>query len=149
MECSTNKAYCNESICEVKLIARDFRSFKRSFSAGCNLIRPVHNVTIHITLNYRYKVYQKFLIDLRENFCDFQNGIGTFHLLNMFMPQIYKYGPSFKQKCPLNGNMSFIGMPYNKSLFPHILPSGQYRFDIDVLTGDISVWFIQVFFIVP
>lgn len=142
IECSNNKRFCNESICDVKFVSRD----TSLINVGCNLVKSVKKVNVRMTLHYRNLVYQKFLIDVTEDYCGFQNGIDTQKMLHVFMPHVYPYAPSLKGKCPFIGNMTVIGLPYGKYLFPHFLPAGQYRLDIDITTRNITIWFLQVFF---
>lgn len=109
-------------------------------------MKAIDAVNIHTILYYRNLVYKKFLIDVTENYCDFRNGIDSHKMLHMFMPHVYPYAPNLNGKCPFVGNMTVIGLPYGKYLFPHFLPAGQYRLDIEITTKNVTIWLLQVFF---
>lgn len=142
LECTSNQAYCNASYSTANLMARD----KSFMTVGCNLIKPLEKASVRLVLYYRFQVYKKFLIDVTEDLCAYQKGKNSGKILQLFMPFIKTKTEIFNQTCPFIGNMTVDNLRYGSYLFPHLMPAGQYRLDIDIVDQNVHVWMLQVFF---
>lgn len=97
------------------------------------LPQPLHTGWIHFDLYYKYKTYNKFLIDFWENFCGFWDGKGGSPLSALAYENILRAGHklNFKLQCPLSGTLMVINERLNMSeqVFP-LVPAGRYRLDL-------------------
>lgn len=58
-------------------------------------------------------------------------------------------GPLAKS-CPIPANYSFSNMPIDGQLFPSVfVPSGQYYVSVEVLTNNVRVVLVKVYFEIP
>lgn len=97
------------------------------------LTRPLPSGWIHFVLYHKYATYQKFLIDIWEDFCAFWDGAANSPLSAMALQNARSIGVnfSFALKCPLSGTLMVTHSRYNmsQSVFP-LMSAGRYRFDI-------------------
>lgn len=122
---------------------------------GCDLgERKQSKIRLGVVLNYRFNnnVYRQFLINLDMDFCAYMATNRTFNIfMEQVMPLIERFS-NINHPCPYSGNvavreMSFSNMLVDKS----ILPSGQYRIDINIYDSieRRPIIFCKVFLTIP
>lgn len=114
------------------------------FNFHFNLTRPVNDLWMHFVVYYKFNglVYQKFPIDLWENFCEWQASRLTGRPTAMYMLDwtlgkvVHK--SNLNHPCPLVGY--YVVQSKNTSMDTFIveplLPSGRYRLDVYVTEND-------------
>lgn len=119
--------------CNLKRINRE--NFKINISL--NLTSRLKDVWIHGVAYYKYNHYQKFPIDLWEDLCGWLSGTSKSYLSDWFVKKLLKFS-NLNHTCPYEGtifvkndNIS-IKEIHNFEVF---LPSGRYRFDINLTEG--------------
>lgn len=96
------------------------------------LVITLNQVHVRVTLFYKYQTYQKFLIDLTQDFCGYVDGTKSATLIDMIMVGLAKTA-TFNHTCPYSpGPQKINGYYLDSSKFPKIVPEGQYRLDIKV-----------------
>ena len=115
--------------CEVKHVSR---RRLRIIMEG-NLTRPMRAVQIHSVVYYKYNWYQKWAIDLWEDYCGWLSGKKHSYFMDWLMKPVQNY-TNVNHPCPLEGflfmrvnNISLDNFPF-KDLFP----SGRYRLDVNL-----------------
>lgn len=113
-----------------------------------------HEVTelwMHFILYYKYKTYQKFLIDLWENVCESLNSKLLAPVFKLALDNIRELGVhiNFKWKCPfpLRINIYHPGLNMSHAVVP-LLPAGRYRFNVSfaLQRGKSEYLDVQVYF---
>lgn len=81
-------------------------------------------------MNYRFKRYQRFLLDIELDVCDFFGNKTKYQPLIDKMNLFFVNNSLGFHECPMVGRIDFtnIGMD-SRALGGIILPIGQYRFD--------------------
>lgn len=111
------------------------------------------NVRLHVILYHKFKTYQKFLIDVDENICNFhtkKNNESSI-ILNIIMPFIKNHTNIF-HPCPYFDLVYIRNLDFSKLVVVNApLPTGQYRFDIDIYDSEKnkSMLFSQLFITIP
>lgn len=97
------------------------------------LTRPLREGWVHFDMYYKYTTYNRFLINLWEDFCGFWRGSGGSPLSSLALENAMRIGVnfSFKLQCPLTGKimMTHNGLNMSKAVLP-LVPAGRYRLDI-------------------
>lgn len=106
-----------------------------------NMTTPIDDIWFHIVFYYKFNgiVYNKYPIDVWENFCEFLDGKRERKFgLNWLMLKVLKYS-NFNHSCPYKGlifvkadNISLDDFGFDHSF----VPSGRYRVDISFTDGD-------------
>lgn len=114
---------------EWKPVARNVYRHNMTFI----LTRPLNEGWVHFAMYYKYTTYNKFLINLWEDFCGFWRGSGGSPLSSLALENAMRIGVnfSFKLQCPLTGKimMTHSGLNMSQAVFP-LAPAGRYRLDV-------------------
>lgn len=124
--------------CLVKYIDRNNLKFNIRFT----FTKPVHQFWVHSVLYYKFNglVYQKFPIDLWEDFCEWNAArlAGKFssHILNWTFGKLINH-TNLNHTCPLLGSyfMTVSNISIDAFVVEPLLPSGRYRLDMDYSEG--------------
>uniref|UniRef100_A0A1B0DDG3 Uncharacterized protein n=2 Tax=Phlebotomus papatasi TaxID=29031 RepID=A0A1B0DDG3_PHLPP len=88
---------------------------------------------VRIAFFYRYTTYRSFLLDVNEDFCAFIREDQPARVTNYFWPTL-KDASNFAEGCPFQKDHIYYIKDYamDMSSFPPILPTGDYRVDIEL-----------------
>lgn len=101
-----------------------------------NISEPIKTAYIHSVFYRKFNFYQKFPIDLEEDFCGWLNGTAQSYILDWTAKNFMQY--SNTKKCPFQGN-TFIKIPnitLESIVLEPFMPSGRYRVDVNLTNGD-------------
>lgn len=154
MECGTS-TYCNPTICKVTRVSRNIQHL----TVGCNLTETQHRMNVHVSMNYKFTVYRKFLIDLHENFCDAMDGLyneieakqNSARTVLLIMKGITSKS-NINHTCPYSGYVVAQNLVLDEVLFPgYLLPAGQYRIDVHIYNSsrNRTIIYPKVFVTIP
>ncbi|XP_055691476.1 uncharacterized protein LOC129794681 [Lutzomyia longipalpis] len=89
---------------------------------------------VRIAFFYRYTTYRSFLLDVTEDFCDFLCDSKPANVINYFWKTL-RESSNFAQGCPFQKDNTYYIKDYalDMSEFPPILPTGDYRVDVDLI----------------
>ncbi len=103
------------------------------FNASATITEPLNEIWVHIVLYYKYRQYQKYLVDIWVEYCRAIHNPNTHPVVplafkNYFLLREYFY-INFDQECPISGevqlrtidkfNVSKINVP--------LMQAGRYR----------------------
>lgn len=106
-----------------------------------NISKPVHAIWIHGVFYYRYNAhsYQKFPIDLWEDFCAWVDQGQTQHqsYFLKWTGQNVREFSNFNHSCPYSGSvwMKVDRIPVDSLIVLPFMPAGRYRVDLNVTEG--------------
>ncbi|GAB0093724.1 uncharacterized protein DMENIID0001_088980 [Sergentomyia squamirostris] len=100
---------------------------------------------IKITLNYRFTVYRKFLIDVTEDFCAFMKGKKSAPVVSILWESLNAAG-NLKTGCPHKKGEHYYVKDYviDEKKFPPAMPTGDYRIDITIINNVDKVQMLTV-----
>lgn len=126
-----NRTLIKERYVEVRLIARNVIKV----NASVELTEPVNRFWLHATLFYKYTIYQKYLIEVHDEVCQYLNVSVPFNALAQLaawnvLEFIDDTNIEFEIVCPFNGVLTVSNDGLNLSrLITPLLPAGRYRVD--------------------
>lgn len=133
--------------CLVKHVSRNLSYFQ----ASANLIRPIDDINLHFTLYYKQtsNIYQMFLVDMEENFCDFlkrkdSNGFLLFQRGQYLMNRVRMH--SNVVQCPSSIN-PWVNVPIyqGESLDLFAVPTGEYKIDAFCKSSNVTLGKLTVY----
>lgn len=143
--CTNGTEYCESTACGVSKTVRQSASLHLS----CALKKPVHAINLRLVLNYKFRVYQQFMVDIFVDFCGYMSGKVPSHVLDVVMPVIVPIS-NFNHTCPYDGNVTVNNLEIDDRLMDNtVLPPGQYRIDLAFLTGKRLIVSTQIYVLVP
>lgn len=114
---------------------------------------------VHLTVNYKFKVYRKFLIDIDQNFCDAMDGLYNqneskkYHSRTLLlMMQGLNNKSNINHTCPYSGYVVAQNLLIGDILMPgYLMPAGQYRLDIHIYDSskNQTIIYPKVFLTIP
>lgn len=116
----------------------DFRLIQRNvvrLNASLDFVKPIDRMVMRLVLYYKYKFYQKFLVDIYGEMCAFTRGEYWSPLGKLFADNLKKadvgLDMDFKLECPFpKGHFNIIHHALNISQISiPLLPAGRYRYD--------------------
>lgn len=118
-----------------------------------NISRPLAGTLIHFDFYYKFNglIYQKFPIDIWEDYCDWMDQKSVKHyLLDWFFQRLFKYS-NLQHRCPHIGykfvKADNISLDDFFSFELSLLPSGRYHLDITFTENDrIPMALLQIYF---
>lgn len=98
-----------------------------------NLSKPLHKLWTHVVFYYKYNTYQKYAIDLWENFCDWFTHKSKNWMLEWTLARLFNF-TNINHPCPYNGTVYIKVKNISVSQIPFepLIPSGRYRMDINI-----------------
>lgn len=154
-----NKTLIKDAIIKWKKVAYNVVVF----NASMTLTEPVHEIWIHSVLYYKYRQYQKYLVDISVEYCrtvidPANHPFGQVFFNNYLLLRDY-YNISFDIRCPFSGEMNFStirGLNVSKIVVP-LMQAGRYRMNfyyslqqngpiyaagqVYVSISDLRIWF--------
>lgn len=103
------------------------------FNASMTLTEPMTEIWIHIVLYYKYRHYEKYLVDLWIEYCrsiqDPDNHPLARLVFNNFISLRDHFDINFDMLCPLSGDLKFnTNRPFNVSKIAlPLMKAGRYR----------------------
>lgn len=117
----------------MKRISRD----NMRIHVNLTLRRPINNIWAHGIFYFKYNQFQKFPIDLWENFCLWLSGKKKSYLLEWTTENLLSFS-NVNHSCPYQ-DLVFVkadNISIKKLLdFEMFLPSGRFRMDINFTEG--------------
>lgn len=102
------------------------------------LTAPLNRLWMRFVLYHKYTTYQKYLIDIWEDFCGFAGGSISGQVINLIFNNFKRLGTKFyfELKCPLRNTLMIThdGMNISQVVLP-LLGAGRYRLDMHLATG--------------
>lgn len=130
MECFDLKNVCSSLRCGIRPVGRQ----RYNIFFQCNLTRPIKSLHVHAVLNHKHStnIYQKYLIDLWEDFCAFLDGNAKPFLLDAIYKNIRHY-TNVNHSCPYDDSLivSMNNFTSTDFIFEPLLPAGRFRADFD------------------
>lgn len=128
--------------------------------AHCNLTRPTRHKQLfnldtffdkpqtklhsRMVMFYRFKRYQRFLLDIELDWCDYLGPKTKLQPVIEAMVPFVVNNTNVIHPCPLVGHLYFTNVAMDsRGLGGFRLPAGQYRFDSDVFNPITKEIFIQ------
>lgn len=116
-------------------------------SAYVNLTRPVNTCFFHGIFYYKFNgiTFHKFPIELLEDFCGWMNGTSRSYLMEWSFSKVLKYS-NMNHTCPYVGPIWIKADSIREDSFTFensLMPSGQYRVDLNVMEFPESVPYIK------
>lgn len=132
-----NKTWLKDAVVKWKMIAYNVGVF----NASVTLTEPINEFWLHYVTYYKWRVYQKYLIDVWLDICDVLKAPNKHPLSEM----IYQNFQNVREgvyvniddiKCPFSGNItvkSLQGLNASYLVFP-LMQAGRYRIDVSFST---------------
>lgn len=124
-----NKTLIKDGIVKWKKVAHNVLIF----NASMTLTEPLNEIWVHTVLYYKYRQYQKYLIDIWIEYCrsiiDPSNHPFGQMVFNNFLLLRDYYSISFDIKCPLSGELKFSSarsLNVSQIVIP-LMQAGRYR----------------------
>lgn len=96
----------------------------------------MNSLIFHFDFYYRYNLeYKRFPINIVENLCGNHQQLSKLKIINTLRQFALPYANT-NFSCPLSGNITLTNLPFDKRIFPQILPSGQFKIFIRAYTKE-------------
>ncbi|CAD7076695.1 unnamed protein product [Hermetia illucens] len=126
--CEPNKMICQQNVCAITTV----RKRLSLVNFNCNFLEPQSHIWLRMKVYRKQsKVFQPWLVDFCENFCNVIEKTTHSQVFLKLLPGIRKYG-HFSKSCPLEGNTSLSNYPIDFSFIPVIIPEGEYLVTVHV-----------------
>ncbi|XP_055301633.1 uncharacterized protein LOC129568098 [Sitodiplosis mosellana] len=119
--------------CDVRRISQQDMKIYIRF----NFTEPMNTIWIHGIFYYKYISYQKFPIDLWEDYCAWVRGEKPTYFLKWTAENVRNYS-NMNHPCPYSGTawIDVKRMPLNRLIvLDQLMPSGRYRVDLNLTRG--------------
>lgn len=114
--------------CVVKHISH--RHVKVHIEGNCTV--PISSIWVHTVVYYKYNTYQKYAIDLWEDFCGFLNKTANSYFVKFLFGNMMNY-TNLNHPCPYFGQfyVKVDNFSVDKFLIEQLVPAGRYRLDVN------------------
>lgn len=122
-------------ICEIKYVRRGI--FRMHY--WVNYTETISDAWVHMVFYYRYNPtkYDKWVIDIWENLCDWVDGTYKSHILSWVVGPLLKY-TNLNHPCPYDEPIYLKVDNISTDNFPieQLFPAGRYRLDANITEGN-------------
>lgn len=102
-----------------------------NFTAYINFTVPIYDIWEQFVVFYKYRVFQRFMIEFDENVCEFNDYKGKYTIfIGALLKSINQFAPGLIHKCPYHGIVGAWGLNIDKILndvLPQTVPTGTYK----------------------